>query len=143
MHKFVLAVGAALVIVLPWLACSRSAGGKIRTLTLQARGVAFSVEVNGKASELLSSSGTGAVASGIPLDKADFKTHSGDNELVLRVLRVEPSADPAVLVDLQESAPGDIVSTEGGGARKPPFPVELGADQLQVGSRLAYHFVLP
>lgn len=142
MYKVVLAVSVALMAVLPWIACSRSAGGKIRTLTLQSRGVAFSVEVNGKASDLLSSAGVGPVASAVPLDKADFKTRSGDNELVLRVLRVEPSAGPFVLLDLQENAPGEIVSTEGGGVGQPPFPVDLGAAQLQVGARLSYRFVL-
>ncbi len=142
MHKVILAASAALAF-LPVLACSKAAGGKIRTLSLQARGVAFTVEVNGKTSELLSSGSTNAVASAVPLGQADFKTRSGDNELALRILQVDPSADPALVLDLQESAQGDIVSTQGGEARKPPFPVELGPEQLKEGARLSYRFALP
>ena len=142
MHKVILAASLALV-VLPMMACSKTASGKIRTLTLEARGVAFTVEVNGVPSELLSCEGTGATASAVPLDKADFKTRSGDNEIALRILQVDPSADPFLLLDLQESAPGEVLSTGGGAARNPPFPVNLGPERLVKDARLSYRFVLP
>lgn len=142
MHRIILVASVALV-VFPLMACSKAANGRIRTLTLQARGVVFTVEVNGKVSTLLSSGSTSSVASAVPLHKADFKTRSGANELALRILRVDPSAGPYLLLDLQESAPGEVVSTEGSGHRSPPFPLELGADQLEEGAQLSYHFLLP
>lgn len=141
MHRLILAASVGLV-VLSTMACSK-AGGKIRTLTLEARGVAFALEVNGEHSELLSSGSTGAVAWGVPLDKADVKTRSGGNELALRILQVDPSDSPFLTLDLQENAPGEVVSTEGGRVRNPPFPVDLGAAQLKAGARLSYRFVLP
>jgi hypothetical protein len=120
--------------------CSSSSGGVIRTFTANSRGVAFTVEVNGVASELLSSSTTGSMVVALPVNRAEFKVKPGANTLTIKVREVDAGQEPFLAVELRENKPGETVDTSASGPPNPPFPIRLEGEKLKAGGTATYAF---